>query len=189
MCPTGWGATATSGTSASIASTHTCAICKRRTEMVTATEFKVEREAREIVMARVFDAPRETVLRALTDPEMITNWWGPRGYTTRIDKMDLRPGGEWRFVQHDLDGNEHAFHGEHREVVPPERLVITFEYEGMPGHVSLQTLTLEEVDGKTRVVSTASFENDADLEGMVQSGLEKGAVESWERLAELIEQA
>ncbi len=157
--------------------------------MVTATEFKVEREAREIVMARDFDAPRETVFRALTDPELIPKWWGPRGYTTRIDKMDLRPGGEWRFVQHDLDGNEHAFHGEHREVIPPERLVITFEYEGMPGHVILQTLTLEEVDGKTRVVSTSSFESDADLEGMVQSGMEKGAVESWERLAELIEQA
>src|SRR5258708_700241 len=151
--------------------------------MVTATEFTVAREALEVVLTREFDAPRETVFEALTDPELIPQWWGPRGYTTRIDKLDLRPGGEWPFVQHDLEGIEHAFHGEHLEVVPPERLAITFEYEGVPGHVVTQTIVLEDLGGRTRLVNTSHYANAEDLEGMVQSGMEKGAVDSMERLA------
>ena len=78
---------------------------------------------REIVMTRLFDAPRELVFKAYTDPAMVPHWWGQRGATTTVDKMDVRPGGAWRFVQRGPDGSEFAFNGEYREIVPPERLV------------------------------------------------------------------
>src|SRR3954449_2472093 len=90
---------------------------------------------REIVMTRAFDAPRALVFRAFTEPALIERWWGPRQYTTVVDKLELRVGGSWRFLNRGADGAEHAFHGEFREIVPPERIVWTFEYEGMPGHV------------------------------------------------------
>src|SRR5262245_66608961 len=89
----------------------------------------------EIVMTRVFDAPRELVFKAHTDPKMVPQWWGLRTNTTTVDKMDMRPGGVWRFVQRDPQGNEYAFNGVYREIVPPERLVNTFEFEGVPGHI------------------------------------------------------
>lgn len=143
---------------------------------------------REIVMSRVFDAPRELVFRAYTEAEHIPHWWGPRGLTTTVDTLDPRPGGAWRFVQRDQDGNEYGFHGEFREVVAPERLVYTFEFEGMPGHVVVDTLTFEEQDGKTTVTALSLFESVADRDGMLESGMESGAVESWDRLAELLEQ-
>ena len=143
---------------------------------------------REISMTRVFDAPRELVYQAHTDPKHIAQWWGPRGQTTTVETMDVRPGGAWRFVQHDPEGNEYAFRGEFREVVPPERLVFTFEYEGMPGHILRQTITFDEHDGKTTVSSTALFDSVADRDGMLESGMESGATESWDRLAELLNQ-
>jgi uncharacterized protein YndB with AHSA1/START domain len=87
----------------------------------------------EIVMTRVFNAPRELVWKALTGPEAIPQWWGPRYLTTVVDKMDVRVGGAWRYVQHDPDGNEHAFNGVYKELTPPERIVYTFEYEPMAG--------------------------------------------------------
>jgi len=139
-------------------------------------------------MTRVFDAPRELVYQAHTDPKHIAQWWGPRGQTTTVETMDVRPGGAWRFVQHDPEGNEYAFRGEFREVVPPERLVFTFEYEGMPGHILRQTITFDEHDGKTTVSSTALFDSVADRDGMLESGMESGATESWDRLAELLNQ-
>lgn len=150
------------------------------------TSLTIERDKLEIVMSRVFDAPRELVFKAYTDPELLAQWWGPRGYTTIVEKMDVRPGGQWRMIHHNPAGEEFAFHGEHREVVPPERIVTTFEYEGVPGQVVLQTAVFEDVDGNTRLTNTSLFANLEDLEGMVQSGMEKGARESWERLAELL---
>ena len=142
---------------------------------------------REIVLTRVFDAPRALVFKAHTDPNLIPLWWGPRRLTTIIDTLDLRPGGAWRFVQHDADGNEYAFNGVYREIVPPERLVSTFEFEGMPGHILLQTLTLEEHDGKTKLTSTALFESVEDRDGMLQSDMESGAAEGYDRLDDLLE--
>ena len=88
---------------------------------------------REIVTERVFDAPRDRVWAAYTDPELIPEWWGPRRLTTTVDQMDVRRGGAWRFVHHDADGNENGFRGTYREVTPPERIVQTFEWEGMRG--------------------------------------------------------
>ncbi len=143
----------------------------------------------EIAMTRVFDAPRELVFKAYTDPDMVPRWWGLRASTTTVDKLDLRPGGTWRFVQREADGTEYAFNGEYREVTPPERLVYTFEFEPMPGHVIVDTATFEDVDGKTKVTVTSLFQSVEDRDGMLASGMEGGANESWDQLAELLASA
>jgi uncharacterized protein YndB with AHSA1/START domain len=142
---------------------------------------------REIVMTRVFDAPRALVWEAYTDPKQIPQWWGLRSHTTIVDELDVRPGGKWRYIQRAADGAEYAFHGEYREIVPPSRLVSTFEFEGMPGHVVVDTATFDEVDGKTRVTVTSLFASTEDRDGMLQSGMAEGANETWDRLAELLE--
>ncbi|MDQ3250481.1 MAG: SRPBCC family protein [Chloroflexota bacterium] len=144
---------------------------------------------REIVMTRIFNAPRELVFKAYTDPEAIPQWWGLRSATTTVDKMDVRPGGVWRFVQQDTQGNEFAFNGEYREIVPPERLVNTFEFEGMPGHIIVDTAIFEaQPNGTTRLTVTSRFASLEDREGMLQSGMEGGANETWDRLAEYLAQ-
>lgn len=141
----------------------------------------------EVVMTRIFDAPRELVFKAHTDPELIPRWWGLRGNTTIVQKMDVRPGGTWRFIQRDAEGNEFAFNGEYREVVPPERLVNTFEFEGIPGHIILDTSIFEELpDGRTKLTATSLFTTVEDRDGMLNSGMESGSNESWDRLDELL---
>lgn len=148
--------------------------------------YTIEPGKQEIVMTRTFDAPRDLVFKTMTDPNLIPKWWGPRYLTTRVDEMDLRPGGRWRYLQRDPQGNEHAFHGVYHDITAPERLVFTFEYEGVPGHVLLDTVTLEEVDGKTRLTDQSVFQSVADRDGMVQSGMESGATEMMDRLEELL---
>jgi uncharacterized protein YndB with AHSA1/START domain len=147
------------------------------------TTFRVLSE-REIEMTRLFAAPRELVFRGYTDPEHIPHWWGPRGVTTIVETMDVRPGGAWRFIQRHADGAEYAFYGEYREVVPPERIVSTFEFEGFPGLVMVDTLTLSEEDDKTTLTVISRFASREERDTMVESGLEDGAAEMWERLAE-----
>jgi uncharacterized protein YndB with AHSA1/START domain len=142
---------------------------------------------REIVMTRVFDAPRDLVFEAHSSCEHMSRWWGPRRYEVASCEIDFRPGGAWRMVHRGGDGTEHGFHGEFREIVRPERIVWTFEYEGMPGHVSVDTLTLEEQDGKTTLTATSVFDSVEDRDGMLQSGMEEGAAETWDRLAEYLE--
>src|SRR5260370_29095788 len=100
--------------------------------------------------------------------------------------MEVRPGGQWRYVQADAQGNEFGFKGIYHDVVSGQRIVSTFEFEGMPGHVALDTLTLEEVDGKTRYTTVSVFQSIADRDGMVQSGMETGARETLERLDKLV---
>jgi uncharacterized protein YndB with AHSA1/START domain len=143
---------------------------------------------REIVMTRVFDAPRELVFKTCTNPDLIPQWWGPKGLTTTVDKMEVRPGGVWRFVQRGPDGNEYAFNGVYREVVPPERVVDTFEFEGMPGHVMLETVTFEEHEGKTTQTVTSLFQTAEDRDGALNSGMEKGAAETMGRFAKLLQE-
>lgn len=150
------------------------------------TAFVIDRAKRQIVMSRVFNAPRTRVFRVYTDPKLIPQWWGPRSQATTVETMDVRKGGRWRYVSREPDGSEYAFRGECREVVPPERLVSTFEFEGMPGHVILETATFEDVAGKTKLTVTSSFESIEDLDGMLQSGMESGARETWDRLEELL---
>jgi len=147
----------------------------------------VEKDQLAYSMSRVFDAPRERVWRMLTDPQRIPEWWGPRNLITMVEHLDFKEGGAWRFVQTDPDGNVHPFYGTYLEIVPFERTVSTFEYEPFAGHVSTETLTLEDLpDGKTRVMARTTFKNLEDLEGMLQSGMEGGATESWDRLEELL---
>jgi uncharacterized protein YndB with AHSA1/START domain len=140
----------------------------------------------EIKQERRFDAPRDLVFRAYTDAEILPQWWGPHGYTTRVDQLELHPGGKWRFVQHDAEGNEFAFRGEYREVLPPERLVGTFEFEGMPGHIAVETMTLQEVDGGTKLIAVMRFDTKEERDGMLASGMEQGAAESLDRFEALL---
>jgi uncharacterized protein YndB with AHSA1/START domain len=140
----------------------------------------------QIVITRSFDAPREQVYKAFTDPDAVARWWGQRDNETLVDELEARPGGRWRFVQRSGDGNEHGFHGVYHEATAPERIVYTFEYEGMPGHVLLETITLEEQDGKTHMTDSSVFQSVADRDGMLQSGMESGAAESMDRLDEYL---
>ena len=150
----------------------------------------VQREELAFTMSRVFDAPRELVWKVCSDPELIPKWWGPRYLTTTVDKMELKVGGVWRYIQKDAEGNEYAFNGVYKEILPPERMVYTFEFEPMAGHVSTDTITLEELpDGKTKITTRTTFETIEDLEGMLQSGMEGGAVETWDRLEEVLVEA
>jgi uncharacterized protein YndB with AHSA1/START domain len=141
---------------------------------------------REIRSERVFDAPREHVFRATTDPELIPQWWGPRGTTTIVDQMDVRPGGSWRYVNRSSDGSETAFHGTYREITPPERVVYTFEWEGMPGHVLVETVTFEDLGDQTKVTIVSLFHTGEERDGMLASAMEGGMNESHDRLAELL---
>lgn len=151
------------------------------------TEFIIEPGRQDIVITRVFDAPREAVFKAVTDPELVPRWWGPRELSTEVERMDPRPGGSWRFVHHDENGGAYAFHGVYHDVVAPERIVQTFEFEGAPGHVALETLTLEDLgDGRTRYTTRALHESVESRDAAVQSGMEEGARQTIERLAEVI---
>jgi uncharacterized protein YndB with AHSA1/START domain len=151
------------------------------------TEFVIEPGRQDIVITRVYDAPRDLVYRAVTDPNLIPNWWGPAKYETIVDRAEVRPGGMWRFISRDTDGTEYAFKGVYHDLVAPERVVQTFEFEGAPGHVSLETLTLEEVDGKTKYVGVSVFQSVEDRDAMVQSGMEEGAREGMDRLDEVVQ--
>ena len=141
---------------------------------------------REIHTERVFDAPRERVFAVYTDPELIPEWWGPRGTTAVVDQMDVRTGGTWRFVVRNSDGSETAFRGGYREVTPPERMVQTFEWEGMPGYVSVETATFEDLGDRTRVTTDCLFHTTEDRDGMLGSDMEVGMNETFQRLDELL---
>jgi len=152
------------------------------------TTFTTKREELKVIIERVFDAPRELVWKAFNDPDSIPHWWGPKSVTTTVEKMDVRPGGAWRYVQRDPDGSEYAFNGVYREIDPPNLISRTFTFEGMPGHELIETATFEDFEeGKTKVTATVVYADVEDLDGMVNSGMETGATESWERLAELVE--
>jgi uncharacterized protein YndB with AHSA1/START domain len=151
------------------------------------TNLIAEPGTQEIRLERVFDAPRDLVFKVCTDPKHIPQWWGPAYLTTVVDKMDVKPGGLWRYVQRDPKGNEYAFHGVYHDIVMPERLVFTFEWEGLPGHVILETSTFEALpDGKTRLVDSSVFQSVEDRDGMLSSGMQDGAKETWDRFAELL---
>jgi uncharacterized protein YndB with AHSA1/START domain len=142
---------------------------------------------REILMTRVFDAPRDLVFQAHTSCEHMTKWWGPRKYDFASCEIDFRPGGKWRIVHRGPDGEEYGFRGEYREIVPPERITWTFEFEGWPGQVSVETLTLEEHDGKTTLTAISDYDSKEARDAMIDSGMESGAAESFERLDEYLE--
>jgi uncharacterized protein YndB with AHSA1/START domain len=142
---------------------------------------------KEFVMTRVFDAPRDLVFEAHSSCEHMSNWWGPRKYDVSDCQIDFRPGGAWRIVQRGPGGEEFGFHGEFRDIRRPERITWTFEFEGAPGHVSVQTVTFEEHDGKTTLTAVAVFDSKEERDGMLQSGMEEGAAETYDRLDEYLE--
>jgi uncharacterized protein YndB with AHSA1/START domain len=153
------------------------------------TTITAEPGKQELFITREFDAPRELVFEAFTDPELYVQWLGPRGYMTTLEKFEPRSGGSWRFIQKDEGGNEYAFHGVNHEVLPPERIIDTFEFEGLPekGHVLLETARFEELPGnRTKLVSQSVFQSVADRDGMLQSGMEEGVNDSYDSLDELL---
>jgi uncharacterized protein YndB with AHSA1/START domain len=141
---------------------------------------------REIRIERVFNAPRDRVFAVYTDPQLIPEWWGPRGTTAVVDRMEVRPGGSWRFVVRNQDGSEDGFRGTYREITPPERIVQTFEWEGMPGHVAVETATFEDLGDSTKVTTTSLFHTTEERDGMLASGMEQGMNETYARLDEVL---
>lgn len=154
------------------------------------TRILVEPGKQELFITRDFEAPRDLVFKAYTDPKLYVQWIGPRALTTTLDVFEPVSGGRWRFVQKDAQGNTFGFHGVNHEVRAPERIIGTFEFEGMPeaGHVILETSRFEELPGgRTRVITQSVFQSVADRDGMVASGMEHGVVEGNQRLDEILE--
>jgi uncharacterized protein YndB with AHSA1/START domain len=150
------------------------------------TEITAEPGIPMITITREFDAPNDLVFRAHTEPDLLVQWLGPRDLTTIIDRYEVRNGGAWRYVQSDAEGNTYGFHGVFHGDPSPDGIVQTFEFEGVPGHVCLQTATLSERGGKTLVRTVASFQSVDDRDAMVASDMERGVHDSGERLAELL---
>ncbi len=141
---------------------------------------------REIEITRIFDAPRKLVWAAFTDPKLVAQWWG-RGNKLVVERMEVERGGHWRYVEHSADGVD-GFEGRYGEVTPPERIEQTFEWDGLPGHVALNTSTFEDLgDGRTRLVARLLFLTAEDRDGMVSSGMETGQSESYAALDRLLE--
>lgn len=140
---------------------------------------------RGLSIERVFDAPRDLVWQAFTDPALVAQWWG-RGNKLVVERLEVRKGGHWRFVEH-AGGETHGFEGRFREVKPPEKLEYTFEWDGMPGHSVVESATFEDLgDGRTRMRATSLFFTQEDRDGMVNSGMEKGMNESYAALDRLL---
>ncbi len=151
--------------------------------------FVAEPGKQDVTIVREFDAPRELVFKAFTDPALYVKWLGPRGYTMKLEKFEPRSGGSWRYIHKNPEGMEFGFHGVYHEVHPPELLIDTFEFEGLPerGHVSLEAARFEELpDDRTRLTIHSVFLSVADRDGQVSSGMEAGLNDSMERLTELL---
>jgi uncharacterized protein YndB with AHSA1/START domain len=143
----------------------------------------------ETVMTRQFDAPRDLVFEAHTSCEHMSEWWGPRRYEVAECEIAFREGGKWRMVQRSLEGGpEFGFHGEYLEIVRPEKITWTFEFEGAPGHVAVETVTLEEHDGVTTLTAVSRADTKESRDAVMESGMVDGARETWERLQEHLDE-
>jgi len=142
----------------------------------------------DLVFERTFDAPRELVWKAFTDPERIPRWWGPHGTTTTVAEMDVRVGGAWRYVSSAPDRDDVVFYGEYVEVTPPEgfKWTFMFDVEGLGPQGGPETHTFEEVDGKTKVTSIGHMGSEEAIEGALATGMVGGAIETWDRLEALL---
>jgi uncharacterized protein YndB with AHSA1/START domain len=152
------------------------------------TQMKVTAEpgVPQVITTRTFDAPRDLVFRAFTEPELLVQWLGPRRYTMTIERYDVRDGGTWRYVHADEAGNAFGFHGVFHGDPSPEGFVQTFEFEGAPGNVSMDTLTLEEDGGTTTVRTNSVFQSVEARDAMVASGMAEGMNEGFDRLDDLV---
>jgi uncharacterized protein YndB with AHSA1/START domain len=153
---------------------------------MTSTRITAEPGVPYIDMTREFDAPRDLLFRAHTDPELLVQWLGPRRLTMTVDRYDVRDGGAWRYTHRDPDGTEYGFHGVFHGTPSPDGIVQTFEFEGAPGHVSLDSLTFEEHGGRTTLRAHSVFQSVEARDAMVESGMETGVQEGYERLDELV---
>jgi uncharacterized protein YndB with AHSA1/START domain len=154
------------------------------------TTITAEPGKQELFITREFDAPRELVFKAHTDPQLYARWLGPRGLTTTFETFEPVSGGRWCFTQKDKEGNEFGFHGVNHDVTAPERLIGTFEFDGLPesGHVILETTKFVALpDGRTRIMTQSVFQTVEDRDGMIASGMEIGVVDGYERLDEILE--
>jgi uncharacterized protein YndB with AHSA1/START domain len=151
------------------------------------TQVSAEQGTPFIDITRQFDAPRELVYRAHTDPDLVRQWLGG-GYEMVIDRWEARDGGSWRYVHRDAEGNEYGFHGVFHGAPTPDNLVQTFEFEGAPGHVSLDAMTLEEGDGRTTVRIHSTFQSVEARDAMVQAGMAEGLNAGYAKLDALLEQ-
>jgi uncharacterized protein YndB with AHSA1/START domain len=140
---------------------------------------------REIVMTRILDAPRRLVFDALTKPELLRRWFGPRGWSLVVCEADLKVGGAWRWVLRGPDGREMGMRGAYQEITPPERLVSTESFDDYPGE-SLNTLILSEEDGKTTFTITVRYASQEIRDAVIKSGMEHGAAECYDKLAEML---
>lgn len=143
-----------------------------------------------IHIERIFDAPREKFFRVITDKNLISKWWIGPGYDVHVTDMDVKEGGKWKFVQKMHDGSaEYTFFGVYHEITAPERIIQTFEFNGLPerGHVILEKMELEELEGdKTKLKVTQSFFSVEDRDGMLQSGMEEGMQNTYNTLDKVL---
>jgi uncharacterized protein YndB with AHSA1/START domain len=149
-------------------------------------DVTAEANVPQVIVTREFDAPPDLILRAFTEPDLLVQWLGPRKYEMTIHRFEPRDGGTYRYTHRDEAGNEFGFHGVFHGDPKPEGWVQTFEFEGYPGHVSMDTLTLEDLGGRTRVRTNSLFQSVADRNGMVDSGMTEGLNEGYDRLDELL---
>ena len=150
------------------------------------TEITADPDVPLVRITREFDAPPDKVFRAHTDPELVSQWLGPRRLEMRIDHYDCRTGGSYRYV-HVSDGNEFGFYGSFHEVRPPELIVQTFTFEGFPDGVALERLVLEDLgDGRTRLTATSLVDSFEGRDAFLSSGMEDGVQEMYQRLDELL---
>ena len=141
----------------------------------------------ELFITREFDAPRELVYQAHIDPKLYVQWLGPHGYEMVLEEFEPVNGGKYRYIHKDKDGNEYGFHGTFHEM-SIDNMIQTFEFEGYPGHVSLDCMTLEELPGnRTRATIHSVFQSVSDRDGMIQNGMEIGVREGYERLDDILE--
>ena len=136
---------------------------------------------------REFDAPVATVFRAYKEPDLVKQWLGPDGYEINIERYDFRPGGQWRYVHRSPEGEEYGFHGVFHAVRENEMAIQTFEFEGFPDVVSLDSVTFEDLgDGRTRIHGHSVFPSLEARDGMVASGMETGMAEGYDRLDKVL---
>jgi len=140
---------------------------------------------REIVLTRIFDAPRKLVFEGLTKPELLKRWFGPRGWSLAVCEVDLRVGGKWRFMLRGPDGREMGMSGVYREIAPPDRMVNSEAFDDYPGSSVVTTVLVEE-GGKTTMTVTALYESQEIRDAVIKSGMEHGAAETYDRLAEVL---
>lgn len=152
------------------------------------TTVTAEPGKQELYIIREFDAPRELLFKAHTDPKIYVQWVGPKDLTMTVEKMDAFAGGSYKFL-HERDGHVYAFHGVYHEVLAPERIIGTFEFDGLPetGHVIMGTTRFEDLGcGRSRLVHQSVFQSVRDRDGMIQSGMERGVNDGYEKLDALL---